>query len=115
MEIKRRWKFESLDPSDPLLLASAIDPRAKTLTFLAKDSQVHVQLSSEPINKMREYEQHNGDDEASAVDPPPKRKKTVVDILLGREVSVNSLSIEDELERFIANPVLSQNSCPLAW
>ena len=79
-EIKRRWNIQIPDPTDILVLASAVDPRFKNLTFIAEDIGVRKEVISELVDKMKDFDESEQqcaeDDEPQ--EPASKRKKSAL-------------------------------------
>jgi hypothetical protein len=114
-EIKRRWSLESLDPSSPLVLASALDPRFKQLKYLTNEARGVVK---ETIVSRMEKVTLDVIDESTDVTPAKKSKKqTAIDVLLGPEDEEESSNdtLVDELQGYLSVKPLPRDINPLDW
>ncbi len=115
-EMKRRWELDSLDTSSCLVIAAALDPRFKQLKFL-NDLQIEA-VKSEITERMDSF--------ASPVDPPctstpqeeppAKKRKTALDVLLGEDdTSSSHVSTTEELNQYMTEKPLQRDAAPLDW
>ena len=108
----RRWSLDSLDPSSPLVIASALDPRFKHIKY-APDDSFRESVKREILSQMERYS--NSD---TPLEPPsPKhQKETALDILLGPEdTERQSSTLTDELSGYFSCKAVLRETNPLDW
>ena len=112
-DIKRRWSLDSLDPSNHLVLASALDPRFKQLKFLDLCGDVKTEL----LQRMENLPTIVTSMDESDCPPAKKPKETALDILLGPEDDPDqeTTSFFDELQGYEASKIPSRDTDPLVW
>ena len=104
--IMRRWSLDGIEPSSPLVLASALDPRFREELSQLKDANCgNPNFKSVAIK------------EKESSTPPTKKKKTALDILLGLGGDNDSDASESdaELEEFLLEKSVPCNSDVMAW
>ena len=116
--IMRRWSLDGIEPNSPLVLASAFDPRFKSLRFLTDDLKQSVR---EELSQLKDADCGNPNFKSVAIEkesstPPTKKKKTALDILLGLGGDNDSDASEKdaELEEFLLEKSVPRNSDVMA-
>ena len=118
--IMRRWSLDGIEPNSPLVLASALDPRFKSLRFLTDDLKQSVR---EELSQLKDADCGNPNFKSVAIKekesstPPTKTIKTTLDILLGLGGDNDSDASESdaELEEFLLEKSVPCNSDVMAW
>ena len=129
--IRRRWDLDSLDVTQVSVLATALDPRFRSLKFLTADKRVAVKAKLLQLaNSLKQdfealksagTDSHSkngsGTDSPTESAPAPKRKKTAFDVLLGEEEETNgdSTSIEEQIGHYFAEKPAPRDCYPLKW
>ena len=115
-QIRTRWGLDEINATDINVLASALDPRYKSLKFLdaEKISEIKTELEDQ-INQLTCDGEANSSSlsSASQIIPPPAKKK-VLDILFGQEER-NPSVLTDEVELYFSENSIPRNFNPLQW
>ena len=120
-EIKRRWELDSVDVSSPLLISAALDPRFRNLTFTKIDDAEKEELKEKIIELAEEQQQLQKDDDkgnaelTEVIEPPPKKNKCALDMILGPEQTTSTTSTADELIQYLSETPSPRNHSPLLW
>ena len=95
-EIKQRWELDNLDVSSCMVLASVLDPRFKPLKFLneEKNESVKAQLISRVTHLIEETLT-----EETPSEPPEKKSKSALYILIGEEEGMSTSNSNDPREQ----------------
>lgn len=118
-QIRCRWHLDDLNVSDINVLASALDPRYKSLTFLDanKITEVKEELKNQTqqltVDQSANVNITNGSSDSQESQPPAKKK--ALDILFGKEESNSSAVLEDEVELYFSENNVSRSCNPLVW
>ena len=113
-QLDERFKLKNLQMDSPMVLAAALDPRFRKLSFLSNEERRKVQRVL--IEKVSVSEV-NAAEVCQVTEPPAKRKKSVLDRLLGDEYEEggSSVSISDEVEAYFQERPISHKDDPLCW
>ena len=85
-EIKPRWKFDQIEANNTIVLAAALDPRFRNLTYLNGLTTLDVDDVKEVlISRMEVNNTSVPGDETDGTEPAAKKQKSALDILLGEE------------------------------
>ena len=110
-QIKSRWDLNDIASSDIKVIATALDPRYKSLKFLSVEKVCEVK--TEIRHKIQSLQINTN---TSNSDPQaPSMKKKPLDILFGPEENDESVSFEDEVDLYFSEPCTPRNSNPLVW
>ena len=118
-EIKTRWNLDNLDSTGLLVLAAAVDPRFRQLSFLEGHATIVDDVKQELTRQMEliiSNQPDNGATEDTEVEPAAKKKKTAFDIMLGEEDTDQvTPGIEEELQAFFSERAVARSMNPLNW
>ena len=117
-QIKERWELECVDVSSPLVLTSALDPRFRQLIFIKLNDFKKEELKEKIVEYMEKFKKELKDqNEASqmSTEPPEKKKKSALDVLLGPEQTSSVSSVTDELTQYLSETPSPRNHSPLLW
>ena len=119
-EIKRRWELDNLDVSSCMVLASVLDPRFKPLKFLneEKNESVKVQLISRVTHLIEETLIEETLTKETPSEPPEKKSKSALDILIGKEEDMstsNSNDPREHVEQYLLEKPVPRQSYVLIW
>jgi len=115
--LQRRWGLKYLDPSEILMLASAVDPRFRNLKFLSAElSELKSDLRLEITRLMKQLMDSAALVHVPLVQSPHKKTKTALDILLGEEGDDDPCDdCEEEVRQYFMEKVVPRNMDPLQW
>lgn len=92
----KRWDLQNLEPTQVSVLATALDPRFRQLSFLSieQKEELKTAILQQPI--------HNENEDSEMDAPRQKKVKTALDYLLGEEESTsdNSQGIETQISQY---------------
>ena len=117
-ELNRRFQLDSLKMDSPLVLAAALDPHFRKLTFFSDEEQdtVYGVLVEKASALECSCSSAGTSDEPS---PPPvkKKKPNVLDRLLGEEVDRDdeNTSVSEEITLFMQERPIKRKEYPLSW
>ena len=128
----RRWDLDSLDVTQVSVLATALDPRFRSLKFLMDDKRLAVKAKLLQLanSAKRDFEREtmesadtdshsrngSGTDSPTEAAPAPKRKKTAFDVLLGEEeTNGDSTNNEEQISQYFAEKPAPRDCYPLNW
>ena len=119
-EIKQRWELDNLDMSSCMVLASVLDPRFKPLKFLneEKNESVKVQLISRVTHLIEEMLIEETLTKETPSEPPEKKSKSALDILIGKEEDMstsNSNDPREHVEQYLLEKPVPRQSYVLIW
>ena len=121
-EIKKRWSIDSLNPACSAVLAAALDPHFRHLSFL--DVLVAEDVKDEVIKQMESNlseEVARGNYPTTGTEPAAKKSKTALDFLLGEDESTSStsatynFSTAQELDVFLSEKPVPRTINLLTW
>ena len=117
-QINGRFHLDSLEMDSPPVLAAALDPRFRKLSFLSPAQRSEVK-------KVLEEKASTGGDSCTSTSPssssnqPPckKKKPSVLDSLLGEEDSSDNEggSIMEEVALYLDERPIKRKENPIAW
>ena len=115
-QIRCRWHLDDINVSDINILASALDPRYKSLTFLDanKITEVKEELKNQ-AHRLTVDQPANVNITGSCSNSQPPAKKKALDILFGKEENNSSAVLEDEVELYFSENNVSRSCNPLVW
>ena len=93
------------------MLAVVLDPQFKQLKFLV-DSELQL-VMSELTERMETIQLSSC--EVEAVEPPAKKRKAALDLLLGEEETPTLSRTAEELKQYMAEKLAPRKSSPLSW
>ena len=106
----------------PLLIGSLLDPCFKSIILSKfKDDSEIKKLKQAPIELISMEAEQKTESSTTLTDSaipaiPKKQKLTTLDKLLGPEqLSQESSTLENELEKYLAEPPFSKKDNPLSW
>ena len=106
-KLKVDGDLNDIASSDIKVIATALDPRYKSLKFLSVEKRCEVK--TEIRHKIRSLQINTN---TSNSDPQAKK---ALDILFGPEENDESVSFEDEVDLYFSEPCTPRNSNPLVW
>ena len=111
-QLNRRFGLANLEINSPVVLATALDPRFRKLTFLSAEEQ--LELKSILMDKSVDCDSAVfSTGAAQASEPPTKKQKSVLDHLLGDDDEVElTVTVSDEVNAYFEE-CHKENS--LAW
>ena len=118
-QIRSRWHLDDIDVSDINILASALDPRYKSLRFL--DAEKITEVKAELKNQVQQLtldqsaNGHSTNSSLNSQESQPPTKKKALDILFGKEDKNSSVILEDEVELYFSENSASRSCDPLIW
>ena len=120
-EIKTRWKFNRIEANNTIVLAAALDPRFRNLTYLNGLTTLDVDDVKEVlISRMEVNNTSVPDYETDGTEPAAKKQKSALDILLGEEDTTEhdqsaGVSKSQEVETFFNQKAVPRATNPLQW
>lgn len=117
-QIRSRWHLDDIDVSDINILASALDPRYKSLKFLNAekicDVKAELKKRVQQLTLDQSANEHSTNNSSNSQESQPPTKKKALDILFGKEEKTSSF-IEDEVELYFSENNTTRSCDPLVW
>ena len=104
-----------------MLIGSLLDPCFKSITLSKFTDEGEIKKLKQVLIELMEAEQETENSNSTLTDSaipatPKKQKLTTLDKLLGPEqLSQKSSTLENELEKYLAEPPVSRKENPLSW
>ena len=137
IQIVQRFELQSLHSAHPLLIGSLLDPRFKNIT-LSKYNEGEIKILKDGLIELMEMVEEQATEEGShgttstittttlstltksgnsATSSAAKKEKlTALDKLLGPEqLSQEPITLENELEKYLAEAPIPRKENPLTW
>ena len=115
-QLNERFHLDNLQMDSPAVLAAALDPRFRKLSFLtdAEQNEVHDVLIEKASILDRSC---SGPSDEPPLPPVKKKKPNVLDRLLGEEVDRDdgNSSITEEVILFLQERPIKRKEDPFAW
>ena len=115
-QIRTRWSLDEIDATDISVLASALDPRYKTLKLLhaEKISEIKAELLDQISQLASDGVPNSSSSSSTSQNIPPPAKKKALDILFGQEAR-NPAVLNDEVELYFSENTIPRSFNPLQW
>ena len=116
-QIVQRFELHSFHLAHPLLIGSLLDPRFKCITL---SDEGEIKKLKQALIELMETEQEQAESCTTLTDSaspatPKKQKLTALDKLLGLEqLSQESRTLENKLEKYLAEAPISRKENPLS-
>jgi len=107
--------LNALEVDSPVVLSAALDPRFRKLSFLSESQQaklldVLVQLASTDNSA-----NSSSSDAGKPMEPPMKKRISVLDRLLGDDKQDEDVSILDKVKSYLQERPIKCKEDPLCW
>ena len=117
-QLTERFSLESLNPSGILVLASAVDPRFRNLSFLndaqRKEAEAALVARTSADGDGQRAESGSGDSDVSIIPAKADSSAAALDALLGFSTSTHG-SVEEEVSTYLAERAELRSCNPLQW
>ena len=114
-QLDERFKLKKHKMDSPMVMAAALDPRFRKLSFLSDEERHEVQRVL--IEKISVCDDFIAAKVSQVIEPPAKRQKSVLHRLLGDEYEEggSSVSISDEVEEYFQERPIRRKDDPFCW
>ena len=116
-ELRRKWSLDDVTTASVVsTVATALDPRFRSLKFLNEEEKLAVKKSISYLSQCVESVDLNNGQDTDPGSPSKCLKTTAIDILLGLDESdTPDDTIENEMPRYFCESSSSRDCKPLQW